>query len=291
MNGVINIYKPKGMTSFDVVRQVKKVAETKKVGHTGTLDPEATGVLPVCIGKATKLVDYIMNDFKVYKALLRLGMETDTYDTEGKVIDTKEVNIDPEKIKSIIYDFIGENLQVPPMYSALKVNGKRLYELARMGVEIERQARRVNIYDIQILDVNLPEVSFIVKCSKGTYIRSLCHDIGVASGCLGTMWELERLATGNFDIANSVHINNLTKENIGEYLIPMESALNYKNISFPAKYSKALLNGVVIKEDNILKEIEENELCKVYISENEFIGIGSKIEDGFKMVKLLLEEI
>lgn len=291
MNGVINVYKPKGMTSFDVVRQIKKISGTKKAGHTGTLDPEATGVLPVCIGKATKIVDYIMNDFKIYKALLRLGIETETYDREGKIVNTKEVNIEIEKLKSIMYSFIGENLQVPPMYSALKVNGKRLYELARMGVEVERQARKVNIYDIEILDIKLPDVSFIVKCSKGTYIRSLCYDIGLASESLGTMWELERLATGNFHLSNSVNLNDITKENIEEYLIPIETALNLDSVYFQENCRKALLNGVLVKEEGILKEIKENQLYKVYINKDEFIGIGTKKEDGFKIEKLLLEEM
>ena len=173
MNGILNVFKPTGMTSFDVVRIIKKISNVKKVGHAGTLDPEASGVLPVCIGKATKAIDYIMGDFKIYEAELKLGVITDTYDREGKILRESEVNASDEEIIQVINSFIGEIKQVPPMYSALKVNGKKLYELARAGIEIEREARPIIIYDIDITDIKIPYVKFRVKCSKGTYIRSL----------------------------------------------------------------------------------------------------------------------
>ena len=179
MNGVLNIFKNSGMSSFDVVRIVKKVACEKKVGHTGTLDPEAIGVLPVCLGKATKIIDYIMNDKKSYKVKFKLGVTTTTYDLEGEILsETDTSNITVEETLEAINKFKGTYNQVPPMYSALKKNGVRLYELARKGIEVEREGRPITIYDIKDIEINLPYISMEVTCSKGTYIRSLCYDIG-----------------------------------------------------------------------------------------------------------------
>ena len=172
MNGVLNIFKPKGMSSFDAVRIVKKVAGTGKVGHTGTLDPEATGVLPICIGKATKIIDYIMNSEKVYEVTLKLGIRTTTYDLEGEVLEEKDCNhLTDVEILQAVNSFIGEYSQVPPMYSALKQNGVRLYELARKGIEVEREGRLITIYNIEDIKINNPYISMKVSCSKGTYIR------------------------------------------------------------------------------------------------------------------------
>lgn len=290
MDGILNINKPTGMTSFDVVRKVKSIAKTKKVGHTGTLDPEASGVLPICIGRATKLVDYIMNDYKIYKAELKLGIVTDTYDREGKILSTSEVNLSKEEVEEAIKSFIGEIDQVPPMFSALKVNGQRLYSLARQGIEIERKARRINIYDINILEINIPDVIFEVKCSKGTYIRSLCYDIGEKLKCGGTMWNLQRTQTGAFNILNSVELSELNSDNVVNYLIPMDKALDeYPKLCLDEKYEKLIFNGVTIKDYSVLKNIENDKLYRVYIKNNEFIGIGSKNEFGFKLVKLLFQ--
>ena len=192
MNGILNIYKNKGMSSFDVVRKVKFVAKERKVGHTGTLDPEATGVLPVCLGKATKIIDYIMNSNKVYEVKFLLGIKTTTYDLEGEVIEKNEIShITYEDVMSAIKYFVGEYDQVPPMYSALKKNGVRLYDLARQGIEVEREARRVNILDISNIKIELPYVSMKVTCTKGTYIRSLCYDIGEKLNVGATMSELK----------------------------------------------------------------------------------------------------
>ncbi|MBV7274909.1 tRNA pseudouridine(55) synthase TruB [Clostridium sp. PL3] len=290
MDGILNINKPTGMTSFDVVRKVKNIAKTKKVGHTGTLDPEASGVLPICIGRATKLVDYIMNDYKIYKAELKLGVITDTYDREGKILKTSQINVSKEQVESIINSFIGEIEQVPPMFSALKVNGQRLYSLARQGIEVERKARKINIYDIDILDINIPNIIFEVKCSKGTYIRSLCYDIGERLECGGTMWNLQRIKTGAFNILNSVELETLNSDNISDYLIPMDRALDeYPKLHLEEKYEKLLFNGVTIKDYSILKDIEKDILYRVYVKDNEFIGIGLKNDVGFKIVKLLIQ--
>lgn len=288
MNGVINVYKPSGITSFDVVRTIKKLCKTKKVGHTGTLDPMATGVLPICIGNATKIVDYIMQNHKVYKATLKLGVTTDTYDREGKILSESELgNITNKHIEEVIRGFIGDIEQMPPMYSALKVNGKRLYELARQGIEIERQKRKITIYDINIENVDIPYVKFTVKCSKGTYIRSLCYDIGDILKVGGAMWDLERVETGAFSIENSIALEELNEENIKNFIIPMDEALKYKPIVFSNKFEKLLLNGVTIQNPFVIKDIEENILYKVYI-EDRFIGIGKKTEKGFKIEKLLI---
>ncbi|WML35081.1 tRNA pseudouridine(55) synthase TruB [Clostridium sp. OS1-26] len=290
MNGILNINKPTGMTSFDVVRKVKAVAKTKKVGHTGTLDPEASGVLPICIGRATKLVDYIMNDYKIYKVELRLGVVTDTYDREGKVLKNEDVTLSKEEVEEAIKSFIGEIDQVPPMYSALKVNGQRLYSLARQGIEVERKARRINIYNIDILDIKVPTVTFNVKCSKGTYIRSLCYDIGEKLKCGGAMWNLQRVQTGSFNILDSVELEHLNSDNILEHLIPMDKALSeYPEIHLDEKYEKLVFNGVTIKDKSLINDIENDRLYRVYLKNNEFIGIGIKNSTGFKIVKLLIQ--
>lgn len=290
MDGILNINKPTGMTSFDVVRKVKAIAKTKKVGHTGTLDPEASGVLPICIGRATKLVDYIMNDYKIYKVELRLGVVTDTYDREGKVLKNEDVTLSKEEVEEAIKSFIGEIDQIPPMYSALKVNGQRLYSLARQGIEVERKARRINIYNIDILDIKVPTVTFNVKCSKGTYIRSLCYDIGEKLKCGGAMWNLQRVQTGAFNILDSVELEHLNSDNILEYLIPMDKALSeYPEIHLDEKYEKLVFNGVTIKDKSLLNDIENDRLYRVYLKNNEFIGIGVKNSMGFKIVKLLVQ--
>jgi len=278
------------MSSFDVVREVKKAAKTKKVGHTGTLDPEASGVLPICIGRATKLVDYIMSDYKIYRVELKLGITTDTYDREGKVLQTSEVNLYREDVEKVIKSFEGEIEQIPPMYSALKVNGQRLYKLARQGIEIERKPRKIHIYNIDILNMELPIVQFTVKCSKGTYIRSLCYDIGEKLKCGGTMWNLERTQTGSFNISNSVKLEQLNIDTIHNYLISMDRALDsYPKIVIDKKYEKLILNGVNIKDNAIIGNMEIDKMYRVYLEENDFIGIGVKKDFGFKMTKLLVQ--
>ncbi len=187
-NGIINVYKEKGYTSFDVVARMRGICGQKKIGHTGTLDPDAEGVLPVCLGKATKVCDMLTDSDKVYRAVMQLGIETDTQDLTGTVLSACEVPVPTEtEIRDVIRTFQGEIMQVPPMYSALKVNGKKLCDLARAGVTVERKARPVTIYEIRIERVELPEIELTVSCSKGTYIRTLCHDIGQKFGCGAAM--------------------------------------------------------------------------------------------------------
>ena len=291
MNGVLNIFKPKGMSSFDAVRVVKKVAGTGKVGHTGTLDPEATGVLPICIGRATKIIDYIMDSEKVYEVTLKLGIRTTTYDLEGEVLEERDPShLTEEEILNSINSFKGEYSQIPPMYSALKQNGVRLYELARKGIEVERKGRLINIHNLEDIKINNPYISMKVTCSKGTYIRSLCYDIGEKLGVFATMTQLNRVKTSVFSQEKSININELTKENINDYILSMEEALEkYDKIIVNKKYAKLLVNGVRVADGRFTKDkVINNKLYRVYDDENNFIGLGERNDAGFKIEKLLI---
>lgn len=209
MDGIINVYKEKGYTSHDVVAKLRGILKQKKIGHTGTLDPEAQGVLPVCLGKATKVCDLLTDKQKTYQAVLLLGRITDTQDTTGAVLAEHEVTADEQEVRACIAGFVGEQEQIPPMYSALKVNGKKLYELARQGIEVERRPRQITIHEIEIDEVRLPEIVMTVTCSKGTYIRTLCHDIGAALGCGGCMKSLLRTKVGPFELSESVRLEEI----------------------------------------------------------------------------------
>lgn len=204
MDGMLIIRKEKGFTSFDVVAKLRGILHTRKIGHTGTLDPEAEGVLPIAIGAATRLVDLFTEKQKTYEAVLHLGITTDTQDMTGTVLQEQQVTVTEQEVTNVLESFLGDQEQVPPMYSALKVNGKKLYELAREGKTVERKARPVTFYEIQILEMKLPLVRFTVTCSKGTYIRTLCNDIGEKLGCGGCMESLLRTATGAFTLEESV---------------------------------------------------------------------------------------
>ena len=291
MNGVINIFKNKGMSSFDVVRKVRKVAREKKVGHTGTLDPEATGVLPVCLGKGTKIIDYIMKAKKTYFVTFKLGIKTNTYDLEGEIIEEKDIsNITEEETLKTINSFVGEYSQVPPMFSALKKDGVRLYDLARQGIEIEREGRLITIYDIKNIDISMPYVSMEVTCSKGTYIRSLCYDIGEKLNVGATMVELRRTKTSTFSEEDSINIEDLNEENINDYIISIEEALKmYPRIDVNKGYSKLFINGVKVCDKRALKSKPElDRLYRVYDEEARFIGLGRQDKSSFKIEKLLI---
>lgn len=291
MNGILNVYKNKGMSSFDVVRRIKFLAHEKKVGHTGTLDPEATGVLPVALGKATKTIDYIMNCNKTYEVKFLLGTKTTTYDLEGEVIEKKDTSfLTVEEVKDAVISFIGEYDQVPPMYSALKQNGVRLYDLARQGIEVERQGRRIHILNIEDIKIELPYVSMKVSCSKGTYIRSLCFDIGEKLNVGATMTELNRSETSVFKQEDSVNIEDLTEDNIQNYLISIEDALKfYPKLVVNSSFTKLLVNGVKVFDRRLTKEYREKDvLYRVYDSEGVFIGLGRQDDKGFKIEKLLM---
>ena len=213
INGIVNIYKEKGYTSHDVVAVLRKVVGQKKIGHTGTLDPDATGVLPVCLGRATKVCELLTDHDKTYEALLLLGKTTDTQDISGEVLEERNPgNLTEEEVRSCIESFIGEYDQIPPMYSALKVNGKKLYELAREGKTVERKSRKVQIHGIRILEMNLPHVRMEVDCSKGTYIRTLCHDIGEKLQVGGCMEELERTKVDHFLKEDAVTLDEVRQK-------------------------------------------------------------------------------
>lgn len=292
MNGVINIIKNTGMTSFDVVARVRKITKEKKVGHTGTLDPEASGVLPICLGKATKIIDYMMENEKAYRVSFKLGIVTDTYDLEGKIIREKDAsNVGKEEIIRVISNFIGNIKQVPPMYSALKQNGVKLYELARKGIEVKREARDITIYKIENIDIQ-DEICMDVYCSKGTYIRSLCFDIGEELGVGATMTKLCRIKNGNFTLENGLNIDDLNEENVKERIISIEEALcRFDKIVVNNKFTKLLVNGVRVYDKRLCKDIiKNNKLYRVYDDLNTFIGLGRKDDSGFKIEKLLIEK-
>ncbi len=302
MDGVINIYKEKGFTSHDVVAVVRKTINQKKVGHTGTLDPDARGVLPICLGKGTKLADYIMADKKGYRAEITLGVTTTTEDSSGEVLEVKPVDFDEEKITEVVNSFVGECEQIPPMYSAIKVNGKKLYELAREGKEIERKSRKITIYDIKIVEFLPPNKIVIdVCCSKGTYIRTLSSDIGKKLGCGANMSGLLRTMSGRFTLDTAVKLDELKNivenGNIDDILINIDDVLcDYKKISISPKGTKLLHNGGKIYEYFFDKkyDLKQNENVLVYDYQGVFIGIFQYSYDKqkemycVKPVKILL---
>ena len=277
MDGVLNIRKEKGYTSFDVVAKLRGILRMKKIGHTGTLDPEAEGVLPVVLGKATKLVDLLTEKQKTYEALLHLGLETDTQDMTGKVLREEPVNVTEEEAIAVIRSFLGEQQQIPPMYSALKVDGKKLYELAREGKTVERKPRTVHFYEIEIKKIELPYIRISVTCSKGTYIRTLCHDIGQKLGCGGCMEELIRTRSGNFDLEDSMTlaqveeaVKNGTRENrvirIGQVL------KDYPEIFCTREGDRLLENGNALSEKMVRNNHKEG-WVRMCDSQGEFRGI------------------
>lgn len=247
MDGFINVYKEKGQTSHDVVNKVRKIFATRKVGHTGTLDPNATGVLPIAINSATKVIEYMEHDDKTYVAELTLGIVTDTEDIWGNILEENSVNVTKDEIEDAIKSFIGKQKQVPPMYSALKINGKKLYELAREGKVIEREAREIEIFDIEEIEVIENKVSFKVHCSKGTYIRTLCKDIGEKLGCGATMSALKRVQAGGFTIDTAVKLSEL-EEDKEKYILDLEIPLRkFSIIELNEEDGRKYINGIKLK--------------------------------------------
>lgn len=297
VNGIINVYKEKGYTSFDVVAKMRGIFGQKKIGHTGTLDPDAQGVLPVCLGKATKVCDLLTDKDKVYKATMLLGIQTDTLDISGKVCNKAMVNVTEQQVRDVISTFVGTIEQVPPMYSALKVNGKKLYELAREGKTIERKARKVSIYDITIDEICLPEVVMTVSCSKGTYIRSLCDDIGTKLGCYGCMKELLRTKVACFDIGDAYKISEIEKlkESI---VLPVDMLFeNIPAVNTVLMAQKFIENGnripaeMINADGNKQRKYDDEGRYRIYNPEDSFVGIYTyKAEtDDFKPVKIFME--
>lgn len=297
-NGIINIYKEKGFTSHDVVAKMRGICKQKKIGHTGTLDPDAAGVLPVCLGSGTKLCDMLTDKDKEYVAELLLGVETDTQDITGQVLREKEPVTDEALVRDVIMSFQGDYMQVPPMYSALKVNGKKLYELARAGKEVERQARPVTIHEIEILEMKLPVVKIRVACSKGTYIRTLCADIGQRLGCGGTMQSLLRTRVGIFKLEDAITLAQLEEirdtERIPEILYAVDRVFEEcPSLHVLPEHRKLIDNGNSFYANQTAeKKIYPADTWVRVYGEEKFYGIYAFEEDKhrYKPVKMFLSE-
>lgn len=299
IHGVLNVYKEKGFTSHDVVAKLRGITKQKKIGHTGTLDPDACGVLPVCLGKATQLCDMLTDKDKVYETVLLLGKQTDTQDISGEVLKEADASkLSEETVKDVIMEFMGDYSQIPPMYSALKVNGKKLYELAREGKTVERKAREVKIYEIEILETSLPRVKMRVRCSKGTYIRTLCHDIGERLGVGGCMEELLRTKVERFEAAGSKTLSEIeaavTEGRMSELLVPVDEMFDqYQKVTILAAYEKLIYNGNPFPAQAVKGEcgFRDGEWLRVYDMQNMFIGIYAfrKERKEFTLVKMFME--
>lgn len=285
LKGILNVNKEKGISSARVVSLVRRALNMKKVGHTGTLDLEASGVLPIVIGKATRVSDYMMTKDKVYETELILGAKTDTLDAAGEIIEKSDKEVTREEFLQAMETFKGEIDQIPPMYSALKVNGKKLYDLAREGVEIERKKRKVNIYDIELLDFAFPKATIRVTCSKGTYIRTLVDDIGEKLGSLAYVNELARVRVGELDIKESIKSQDLLeipKEDLINKLYPIDTALkDFDKIILDRKYLDNLVNGQIVEVDK-----NYGKIIRVYAGDD-FIGLGNNFsQDGKNFLKM-----
>lgn len=305
-NGILNINKPEGWTSQDVVAKLRGRLHIRRVGHTGTLDPMATGVLPVCFGKATRIIEYYDDDFKTYEAEMKLGMVTDTLDITGTVLETKPVDVSEEDVIQTIDSFRGWITQIPPKYSALKVNGKPLYKYAREGVEVEIKSRKIYVEDIQPVEVNLREnrILFRVTCSKGTYIRTICDDIGKKLGCGGTMTSLQRIQSGCFRVEDArtlPEILEMTDEELERCVIPMDETLvhlgrielksmesvpfYYNGREIDTGYVNVLASPAV--PEAMQKESRLGDKYRVYDPEGKFLGISSLRENTLYPEKVI----
>ena len=309
INGVINIYKERGFTSHDVVAKLRGILKQKKIGHTGTLDPDAEGVLPVCLGKGTRLCDMLTDHSKVYEAVLLLGQSTDTQDVSGNVLQEAPVDVSEEEVREAIMSFVGPYDQIPPMYSALKVNGQKLCDLARAGKEVERKARPVEIYEIQIEEIHLPRVRMTVSCSKGTYIRTLCHDIGEKLKCHGCMESLLRTRVGQFLLKDSLTLAQVEayrdENRITEIVMPVDQVfsdcpalkltkeaakLGYNGNPFTSTQALTENDQMVEKSSDI--SLDGGKWFCVYDPEGVFIGVyayDSK-RDQFRPEKMFYEK-
>lgn len=282
-DGIILINKPEGITSFSAVSMVKKRLSVK-CGHSGTLDPLATGLLPVMCGKATKLCQYLTEDDKAYRAVLKFGIATDTYDITGKILKTSNTKVTMEQIEAVIPKFLGKIKQTPPAYSAIKVGGKALYKLAREGKEVTVPEREIEIHSIDLLDFDGEYLTMDVKCSKGTYIRSLCNDIAIELNTVGTMYALTRTSCGGWDLKDAVSPDC---EDLQNHIISIDTALsNYPEFKLNDFQSRLLSNGCAI-DIKKLKNIPEG-ICRVY-NKDSLLGLGNILEkDNEKVFKLIM---
>ena len=299
INGIVNVYKEKGFTSFDVVAKMRGIFHQKKIGHTGTLDPDAEGVLPVCLGKATKVCDLLTDKDKEYKAVLLLGQETDTQDISGEVLNRAKVLVTEEEVRDAVLSFVGSYEQIPPMYSALKVNGQKLCDLARKGITVERKARPVTIHHIEITRIELPEIEMTVACSKGTYIRTLCDDIGKKLGCYGCMKSLLRTKVDKFHLEKSYKLSELQElvkqpQEDWAFLESVDSVFaKYVSVETIKEAEKLVANGNPIPIGFLkdFSETKKQENVRLYDDNGKFIGIYTYVEEAavYKPVKLFVE--
>ena len=275
MNGIVIVDKPQGWTSQDVAARLRRVFNTRRIGHGGTLDPMATGVLPVFVGRGTRAVEFFEHAEKVYETVLKPGITTDTEDITGAVLTQVEVKLTGEMVEAVLPRFRGEILQIPPMYSALKVNGQKLYDLARKGIEVERKPRPITIHELTFLGFCDEGIRLRVHCSKGTYIRTLCKDIGAALGCGGTMESLRRVTAGEYKIENAVTMENLVNaEDPGAFLLPIDSLFaSYPAVTLTEKQTLRCRNG------NAFSVTTEPGTYRAYSPEGEFLMLA-KVEDG-----------
>ena len=275
MNGIVIVDKPQGWTSQDVTARLRRVFQTRRIGHGGTLDPMATGVLPVFVGRGTRGVEFFEHAEKAYEAVVQLGITTDTEDTSGEVLEKRDVYISETEFTEILSQFRGKIMQIPPMYSALKVNGQKLCDLARKGKTVERQPREIEIFELTCLKFDRDTARLRVKCSKGTYIRTLCKDIGEALGCGGCMAELRRVQAGEYTIEEAVPLQALLDaDNPEEFLRPVDSMFrNYPAVILSANQEKRCRNG------NSFSVTLEPGTYRVYSKENDFLAL-SRVEDG-----------
>lgn len=300
-DGIINVYKEKGFTSHDVVAKLRGILHQKKIGHTGTLDPDAIGVLPVCLGNATKLCDLIADKTKTYEAVIKLGLVTDTQDITGSVIEDNTGSDIPDKtcIMQVINSFVGEYDQIPPMYSALKVNGKKLYELARAGIEVERKPRKITINFIDIVNIENDEIKIVVDCSKGTYIRTLCHDIGQKLGIGACMKSLVRTRVSGFSINESLTLDQIAdicdQKKLSEHIVAVDKIFESLPKVRTKEYAdKLLLNGNKLLQTDFQMENDESfithDQIRVYESHGIFKGVYKFDKDNniFVPVKMFL---
>lgn len=297
IDGILNIYKESGYTSHDVVAKLRGILKQKKIGHTGTLDPQAQGVLPVCLGRATKVCDMLTGNQKEYRAVMRLGVVTDTQDMTGTVLAEQAVSCTEQEVRDCAENFVGKQLQLPPMYSAVRVEGKRLYELARQGIEVERERRPVEIFSIYIEEIHLPFVTMTVRCSKGTYIRTLCHDIGQALGCGGCMDSLLRTASGPFVLEDSAKLARVEEMcragRLLELLTPIDHVFDkMPRLTLTEDGERLVKNGNQIARKFCQEEgmAGDGEQFRVYGTDGKFLAIycWSGGRSAFVPVKMFL---
>lgn len=301
MNGILLVIKPPGMTSFDVVAYLRKILKIKKIGHAGTLDPAAGGLLPVCLGKATRAIDWFLDFDKAYRAEMVLGVVTDTQDAEGRIVEKNAVTAEEEAIIDTINSFVGKYGQIPPMYSAIKVNGQKLYNLARQGIEVQREPRMVEIFKINVIEIKQENSSTIVRfdvdCSKGTYIRTLCHDIGQKLGCGAHMSFLVRTRVGPFSLAEGVTVEEISKHKeegtLPSVIKPVDILFGkYKSVVIGEKFLNRFLNGAFVTLHDY-ESFETDELVRVYSGSGLFIGLGRIVAEkkALRAEKIFLSEI